>query len=385
MFHLPLRAVSSFVLFSLIICATPFSAEGANPKTKKAEQRKRSRTTNNPDWDEIYLGVKESIPYIYSSGGLCSGALIDSDLILTARHCVDTLRETWISWPSAPGKWELAEVVYMHSKLDFALLRVSPRNSPAPIPMRDLEYVREGESAATIGHPSSGKLFQNPPFNLELTHVFSSGTISKNTGTELVMDLSLSPGNSGGPLLDSYGRIIGVVSRKLISQFVGNVGYAISHNAVLAARSLYRQGKLQPPSIADIPPDFSFAIVPTWDSFQNNLPRMTSTYRTNFALEYTVAERLLINYSNTFGLNNIYQTSWGIGWKFQKLLSNKIPVYIKPQIETLSYSPKNTGAKFHSVGYSSEFGMSGLPVSLKLSWLRAYSDNYFLIGLKIGN
>ncbi len=340
---------------------------------------------STPAWDQIYKKLKPSIPYIYSNGGLCSGALIDHDLILTAKHCVETLRPIWISWPSAPGKWELAEVAYMHSTLDFALVKIEKRTEPSPIPMRKLEYVREGEAAATIGHPTSGKTLNNPPFDLDLTHVFSSGTISKNTGTELVIDLSLSPGNSGGPLIDSNGEIIGVISRKLITQFVGNVGYAVSHNAALAAYALYKQEKLSPPNFTNIPPGFSVAIIPTWDAFQNNLPGMNSTYRTVFTLEYTIVDRLLINYSNTLGLNGITLSSWGLGWNFQTDLPNKVPVFFKPQIETISYNPKAAPAKYHSVAYTAELGMGGLPLSFRLSLLRAYGDNSFMFGLRFGN
>ena len=336
-------------------------------------------------WDKIYTQVKPSIPYIYSNGGLCSGALIQSNLILTAKHCVDSLRQTWVAWPSSPGKWEPAEVIYMHSKLDFALIKVDPKLDLTPIPLRDIEYVKEGEDAATIGHPTSGKVFLNPPFDLELTHVFSAGKISKNTGTELVVDLSISPGNSGGPLIDSKGRVIGVISRKLITQFVGNVGYAVSHNAALAALSLYKQGKLQSPEISDIAPTFSIGITPTWDAVQNNFSGMSSTYRTTFIFEYTMAERLFINYQSSFGLNNINFSSWGLGWKFQGNLSNKVPVYFKPQIETLSYNPKQAPAEYHSVGYTAELGMGGLPVGLRFSLLRAYGASSFLFGLRVGN
>lgn len=355
-----------------------------------------------PDWTSIYRKIKPSIPYVYSDGGLCSGALVSEGLVLTAKHCVDSFRPVHIAWPGDEGKWYQAQRLFVSSDLDFALLVVNSAGRE-PIPVRSEALVLPGEHVATIGHPSSNKPFSFPPFSTELTHVFSSGHVSKSLGNEIVSDLSLSPGNSGGPLIDAKGEILGVVSRKVIALYFGNVGYAVGLAPVKEAVEHYKklQNDIQrrqidpidlvrhpSPSLAQAPPSFTFGLTPIWDSLQNNLFSNT-TYRTSIEAELLLADRLFFNYNNTFGIHGTHVRSWGLGYQFKTLMPNLVPLSIKPQVRSLRYRSADGGSKKYSLATGVEIGHVGLPAKLQFFWnsasLEGQRQNHFVFGLRLGN
>jgi hypothetical protein len=340
-------------------------------------------------WDAVYQKSKRSIPFIYSSGGLCAGALIQSGLILTAKHCVAKQRDIWISWIDNPRAWEKAQLLYMHPDLDFALLALeqTPLDRES-LRLRESGPLSEGSEAATIGHPTRGTLSSNPPFALDLTHVFSAGHISKFTGDELVVDLSISPGNSGGPVFDKDGRIIGVVSRKLIQQFVGHIGYAVSHEPVLKALDKLQNSQLQRPHWAEIPSNLAFQVLLNWDAYQKTLTGPATKYRTSFNFEWTFVDRVVLKYNNNFGLNKLAFESYGLGYKFQRDLNrNKVPVWITPSFEGMEYKPKNipTTRTHYARSLLVDFGIQGLPLAFRVGRVSAQENSFWLFALKIGN
>lgn len=388
---------TSFLSFLSLCIFSSFNAAA----TSKLSLSSASQETS-PDWTSVYRKVKPSIAYIYSDGGLCSGALVADGLVLTAKHCVDSFRPIHIAWPGEKKQWHKAQRLYVSRKLDFAILIVNSAGRQ-PIPIRKEALVLAGEHVSTIGHPSSGRPFSFPPFSEELTHVFSTGHVSKSLGNEIVSDLSLSPGNSGGPLLDAHGEIIGVVSRKVIALYFGNVGYAVGLAPIQEAvqhfkklQSDIQNRQLDPidlvkypsPSLALAPPSVNFGLTPTWDSLQNNLFN-TSTYRTVFELELLLADRLFFNYSNTFGLHDVFVRSWGVGYQFKSLMPNLVPLSIKPQVRTFRYHNVADTSKKYSLAAGVEVGHVGLPAKLQFFWNTASLDgerqNHFIFGLRLGN
>ena len=104
----------------------------------------------------------------------------------------------------------IARVVHKDITNDLALLKVSGTFKPLPvISSRDL---REGSMVFTFGHPI--------PDIQGVAPVYDGGNIGKlsgvrdDTGT-LKINVPVQPGNSGGPLVDEHGNVVGVIASRL--------------------------------------------------------------------------------------------------------------------------------------------------------------------------
>lgn len=156
---------------------------------------------------------------ISTDQGHGSGAFISEDgLVLTAAHVVSGVNR--VSVILSNGVELQAKVQAIDEKWDVALLKVAGSKFKA-LPLSKGLSVGVGEEVLTIGTPS----------DIELGQSVSKGILSGKRKQEdiiyLQTDVSVSPGNSGGPLLTKEGRIIGVIQRKLIGNGIEGVGFAL--------------------------------------------------------------------------------------------------------------------------------------------------------------
>lgn len=170
-----------------------------------------------------YFG--QSVPYA-SSG---SGFIITNDgYIMTNAHVVDGANNIKVTLYS--GSTYDATVVGSDTDYDIAVLKINA-NGLSAVTIGDSSGVNVGDSALVIGNPLG-----------ELTFSMSSGIISCANRTinisgvpyqMIQVDTSINAGNSGGPLLNEYGEVIGVVSAKYSSYAtnpVEGLGFAIPIN-----------------------------------------------------------------------------------------------------------------------------------------------------------
>lgn len=182
------------------------------------------------DLEKLFEEKKPAVALINSGGGVCSGSLIEAEITLTAAHCVDRLYTPYVVY----GKTEYkSAIVAMDRDLDLALIRHLPVKDVKPVPIKKAkEKLKQGQKLATIGHPLTPKPFANPPFSTEFSYLMSQGILSGKNSYDLITDMSLSPGNSGGPIFDEKGEQVGVVSRKRIDMGVGNIGVGAHHESI---------------------------------------------------------------------------------------------------------------------------------------------------------
>jgi S1-C subfamily serine protease len=130
---------------------------------------------------------------------------------------------------------------------DTGVVRVDPKAHPlAPVPLGNSDAVRVGEPVAAIGSPF-GK--QN---SLAVGVVSATGrTIDSLTsgfaiGDAIQIDAPINRGNSGGPLFDARGRVIGINAQiQSSSGTAEGVGFAVPINsAARSLRQLVRTGKV---------------------------------------------------------------------------------------------------------------------------------------------
>lgn len=153
-----------------------------------------------------------------------SGIVLDDDLVLTNLHVVSEARLVAVM---AGDAFLEAQVVGRDPVLDVALLKVPGIGLAAPpLEIAPAGAIEVGEPAHVIGFP------------LGLGKSISTGIVSGLGRIEGVSttswlapfiqtDAPVSAGNSGGPLLDSCGRVIGMVARHIESPLAESVGFAI--------------------------------------------------------------------------------------------------------------------------------------------------------------
>ena len=135
----------------------------------------------------------------------------DGCLILTSRHVIDAVsnyqNENQIVVISLQdGQQAIAKIVGMHNKLDLSLLwiRKTIDNLKFLQPIRNYNTIKAGESVYVIGHPEG------------LAYSISNGLVSQKRNEELIqISAPVSPGNSGGPVYDENGNLIGIIQSVL--------------------------------------------------------------------------------------------------------------------------------------------------------------------------
>ena len=176
-----------------------------------------------------------------SSEGTGSGLIVTPDgYIATNSHVVENATATQIALPD--GSSFQAEIVGQDEATDLALLRVSsPSNLPAAR-LGNSDQLQVGQIAIAIGNPYG---FQNTVTAGVISAVGRS--LRSRTGRPIEdviqTDAPLNPGNSGGPLVDSSGRVIGI--NTAIIQYAQGICFAIPVNTVRwVITLLLREGKI---------------------------------------------------------------------------------------------------------------------------------------------
>ena len=167
--------------------------------------------------DESFWGrIKPSVVGVRVQRGDGTGwVALDNGLVVTNFHVVGY--EPNARLRTVDERDVEAKVVYISTRHDIALLMpTSPLNMP-PLPLGRSNDVVQGQPVAAIGHPFG--------LGFTVTRGILSATRREFDGVpHLQTDAALNPGNSGGPLVDEDGRVIGVNTFLRPGQ---NLGFAV--------------------------------------------------------------------------------------------------------------------------------------------------------------
>ena len=204
------------------------------------------------DLSELYEEVSPAVVVIFTSekniapsinnetkmvteAGLGSGFMISDRLIVTAAHVVTVPEEINVLFPD--GDVIRATVVSIYKSADIALIKLfRPRINPITVKFGNSDELKIGERVFVIGAPFG----LNASLSSGYVSSFRKSDESENpfTTTDFIQtDAAINTGNSGGPMFNLKGEVVGIVSHILTKSggFEG-IGYASSSN--LASRLL---------------------------------------------------------------------------------------------------------------------------------------------------
>jgi uncharacterized protein len=179
-------------------------------------------------------------PQLFATG---TGFFVSRDgHLLTNNHVVAECATVRVS---DADKSVPAKVLATDPERDLALLQLSHATSAAVF--RGEERLRPGEGVVVVGFPLSGLLTSDP--------IVTTGIISALAGPRddrhlLQISAPIQPGNSGGPLLDSSGHVVGVVVATMSTLKLAKATGAIPENINFAVKAAEAQGFLKAQGIA---------------------------------------------------------------------------------------------------------------------------------------
>ena len=162
-----------------------------------------------------------------------AGVLLSADkagyLFATAKHVVrDTAKAVGkapqnVMVSTASGVWSTASVIASAADMDVSLLWVARHSGDATF-LQPLAAPKDGESIFAIGHPEG------------LKFTLSTGIVSGLRDQIVQVSAAISPGNSGGPLYDDHGNLVGIVSSKFdnnVDPNATNIGFGTRADSLL--------------------------------------------------------------------------------------------------------------------------------------------------------
>ncbi|MDO8143243.1 S1C family serine protease [Isoptericola sp. 178] len=192
-----------------------------------------SSTSENPDWQAVTSAVAPSVVAIQvssqSGGSEGSGVVVDeAGHVLTNNHVVAGAADGTVQVTLSDGRLYEATIVGTDPTTDLAVVQlVDPPDDLQPATFGDSDAVQVGDSVLAVGNP------------LGLANTATTGIVSAldrpvaasgRGGGDVVVtnaiqiDAAVNPGNSGGPLFDAQGRVVGITSS--IATMSGGAGGA---------------------------------------------------------------------------------------------------------------------------------------------------------------
>lgn len=219
--------------------------ERAAPGVVQVTATSRITTQPNPFLDPFGFGG----PSVQTQTALGSGFVIDkSGDIVTNYHVVQGAGKVEVSF--SDNEHRPATIVGRDPSTDVAVLRVGGMTARAltPLPLGDSDRVQVGDSVVAIGNP----LGEDRSITAGIVSALQRRIFAPNGAPidhAIQTDAALNHGNSGGPLLNALGQVIGVNSQIQTAESGGGsigIGFAIPINTVKStAAQLIAHGQVE--------------------------------------------------------------------------------------------------------------------------------------------
>ncbi len=209
---------------------------------------------------EVVSGVHRNLNIVDSSG---SGFVLDSEgHIVTNAHVVRDAEEILVTF--SDGYVINAELVALDDYSDLAVIQVDPERAPlVPVELGDSNTLQVGQRVIAIGNPfglagsMTVGIVSALGRSLPSAQLLDPSYDRYSNPSIIQIDAAVNPGNSGGPLLDSFGRVVGVNTaiRTENGSFQG-IAFAVPVNTVKRiVPQLIEKGSAQYPWLGISSPD----------------------------------------------------------------------------------------------------------------------------------
>ena len=181
------------------------------------------------------------------SGSLGSGFVVSKDgYVVTNNHVIDGADEIYVKFSN--GREYRTKLVGTSPEVDIAVLKIDSNETFKPLEFANSDQVQIGQWSIAFGNPLG--------LNDSMTVGIVSAAGRSSLGIEEIenfiqTDAAINQGNSGGPLIDITGKVIGV-NTAIYSQSGGSVGigFAIPANLAMTVKdSIIANGKFEKPYI----------------------------------------------------------------------------------------------------------------------------------------
>lgn len=240
----------------LLICAaslcllTPALSATATPKALVIAQNDEQTSIS------VYRTASPAVVTISTSSGSGSGSIVSPEgLVLTNNHVIRSAGGGVVNVRTTKGDRYTGQVIATDPKNDLALIRLNTTDRLPTVRLSSAENIQVGSSVFAIGSPFG------------LSGTLTTGILSRiGRNGDLQTDAALNPGNSGGPLLNSQGELIGV-NKAILSTGGGNIGIGFATSAVVARDFIQQnRNRTTPRAVADSPSTSSPALGVTLDA-----------------------------------------------------------------------------------------------------------------------
>jgi len=197
------------------------------PNVAHSQGKKTGKTV-----EQLAEDAKESIAVLLYTGrdgkkqGIGTGFVISEDgLIATNLHVIGEARPIHVQL--ADGSKHEATIVHASDrKFDLAIIKIDVKEKLKPLILGDSNALKQGQAIVALGHPRG----------LEYSVVAGvlSGKRDMDGVSMLQLAIPIEQGNSGGPVLDMQGRVVGIVTMK--SLVTNNLGFAVPVSALKQIR-----------------------------------------------------------------------------------------------------------------------------------------------------
>jgi len=183
-------------------------------------------------------------PGPFAATGAGTGIVVDATgRVLTNAHVVAHATAITVTIPGRGT--HTAAVVGIDAAGDLAVLQVAGVSGLTPATFADSATVRVGDPVLAVGNAEG--LGGSPSVTAGIISATDRSLTDPTTALSglLQTDAALNPGNSGGPLVDAAGHVVGIttaVDRGSAGTSVDGIGYAIPANTVLAALPRLERG-----------------------------------------------------------------------------------------------------------------------------------------------